>query len=381
MMVSVVKCENYDANIVSAAMKAVLEPLGGLEWVHEGMTIAIKANLVSGMHPDRAATTHPTLLCSLVEMLKSRGARVIVGDSPGGLFNHAYVNRIYAATGMKVLENAGAELNQDFSQKQVHFDDAKILKDFTYTAWLDKADAVINFCKLKTHGMMGMSAAVKNLFGTIPGTMKPEYHYRFPEIQDFSDMIVDLNCYFKPVLNIVDAVVGMEGNGPTAGTPRKIGLLAASANPYALDVLCAHLIGIEPVQVPTLQAAINRGLVPSDISQIEILGEYKEYVVNDYRLVTGQRSLQFKKESNNIFGKAAAAFLETVLSSKPRVKAEECIGCRECEKICPAKAITMADKKPVIDRKKCIRCFCCQEFCPKGAMKVHRTWIAKLLMH
>lgn len=380
-MVSVVKCENYDANIVSAAMKAVLEPLGGLEWVHEGMTIAIKANLVSGMHPDRAATTHPTLLCSLVEMLKSRGARVIVGDSPGGLFNHAYVNRIYAATGMKVLENAGAELNQDFSQKQVHFDDAKILKDFTYTAWLDKADAVINFCKLKTHGMMGMSAAVKNLFGTIPGTMKPEYHYRFPEIQDFSDMIVDLNCYFKPVLNIVDAVVGMEGNGPTAGTPRKIGLLAASANPYALDVLCAHLIGIEPVQVPTLQAAINRGLVPSDISQIEILGEYKEYVVNDYRLVTGQRSLQFKKESNNIFGKAAAAFLETVLSSKPRVKAEECIGCRECEKICPAKAITMADKKPVIDRKKCIRCFCCQEFCPKGAMKVHRTWIAKLLMH
>ena len=381
MKVSVVKCENYDANIVSAAMKAVLEPLGGLEWVHEGMTIAIKANLVSGMHPDRAATTHPTLLCSLVEMLKSRGARVIVGDSPGGLFNHAYVNRIYAATGMKVLENAGAELNQDFSQKQVHFDDAKILKDFTYTAWLDKADAVINFCKLKTHGMMCMSAAVKNLFGTIPGTMKPEYHYRFPEIQDFSDMIVDLNCYFKPVLNIVDAVVGMEGNGPTAGTPRKIGSLAASANPYALDVLCAHLIGIEPVQVPTLQAAINRGLVPSDISQIEILGEYKEYVVNDYRLVTGQRSLQFKKESNNIFGKATAAFLETVLSSKPRVKAEECIGCRECEKICPAKAITMADKKPVIDRKKCIRCFCCQEFCPKGAMKVHRTWIAKLLVH
>ncbi len=380
-MVSVVKCENYDANIVSAAMKAVLEPLGGLEWVHEGMTIAIKANLVSGMHPDRAATTHPTLLCSLVEMLKSRGARVIVGDSPGGLFNHAYVNRIYAATGMKVLENAGAELNQDFSQKQVHFDDAKILKDFTYTAWLDKADAVINFCKLKTHGMMGMSAAVKNLFGTIPGTMKPEYHYRFPEIQDFSDMIVDLNRYFKPVLNIVDAVVGMEGNGPTAGTPRKIGLLAASANPYALDVLCAHLIGIEPVQVPTLQAAINRGLVPSDISQIEILGEYKEYVVNDYRLVTGQRSLQFKKESNNIFGKATAAFLETVLSSKPRVKAEECVGCRECEKICPAKAITMVDKKPVIDRKKCIRCFCCQEFCPKGAMKVHRTWIAKLLVH
>lgn len=381
MIVSIVDCPDYASDTVKEALEQVLTPLGGLNWVKEGMTIAIKANLVTFFHPDKAATTHPALLCALVEMLKGRGARVIVGDSPGGLYNHAYVNRIYAATGMKQVEASGAELNQDFSQKQVHFPDAKIASDFTYTGWLDQADAIINFCKLKTHGMMGMSAAVKNLFGTIPGTMKPEYHYRFPEIANFSDMIVDLNEYFKPVLSIVDAVVGMEGNGPTAGSPRHIGVLAACKNPHALDMVCAKLIGINPDNVPTLQAAIRRGLVDPDFEKLNIVGNWKDHCITDFQLVTGTRSLQFNSDAKSFVGKISGKVMQSVLSSKPKVEKNECVGCRECEKICPAKAITMVDKKPVIDRSKCIRCFCCQEFCPKGAMKVHRTWVARLLEH
>ena len=381
MKVSIVKCEDYSNEVVMPALEALLKPLGGLSWVKEGMTVAIKANLVSNMHPDRAATTHPALLCALVTMLKERGARVIVGDSPGGLYNHAYVNRVYAATGMKSVQNAGAELNQDFSQASAHFPDALIAKDFTYTAWLDQADVIINFCKLKTHGMMGMSAAAKNLFGTIPGTMKPEYHYRFPKIENFSNMIIDLNCYFKPILSIVDAVIGMEGNGPTAGTARKIGAIAASDNPHALDMLCAHLIGIDPLQVPTLQAAIRRGLVGEKLDEIEVIGQYHDLCISDFQFVTGSRSLQFKKEASTVTGKAVAAFIQKVLSSKPTVMQNECVGCGVCKNICPAKAITMINNIPTIDRKKCIRCFCCQEFCPKGAMKVHRTWIARLLEH
>ncbi len=379
MKVSIVQCDNYHQDTVTAALEAVLTPIGGLEWVKPGMTVAIKANLVSCMHPDKAATTHPALLCALTQMLKSRGVHVIVGDSPGGLYNAAYVNRIYAAAGMKQVQQAGAELNQNFTQRQVQNPNAKIAKDFTYTAWLDQADVIINFCKLKTHGMMGMSAAAKNMFGTIPGTLKPEYHYRFPEIESFSDMIVDLDEYFRPVLSIVDAVIGMEGNGPTAGTPRKIGVLAASQNPHALDMLCAHLIGIDPHQVPTLQAAMGRGLVPTSLQDITVCGEYDSLCIKDFRLVTGSRSLQFNKESKSLIGRFTAKFIQTALSSRPKLNKSDCIGCRECEKICPAKAISMTDRKPVIDRSKCIRCFCCQEFCPKGAMRVHRTWIARLL--
>jgi len=379
MQVSITKCEDYSEENVNQALQTVLEPLGGLSWVKEGMVIGIKANLVTFLHPDKAATTHPSLLCALVRMLKERGARVILGDSPGGLYNSVYVNRIYAATGMKLVEAAGAELNQDFSQKECHFAKAAIAKDFTYTAWLDKVDAIINFCKLKTHGMMGMSAATKNMFGVIPGTMKPEYHYRFPEITNFSDMIIDLNEYFKTKISIIDAVVGMEGNGPTAGTPRKIGALAASESPYALDLLCAQLIGIDAAQVPTLQAAINRGLVPANLGDIDIIGNWQEFCISDYHLVTGSKSLQFSKESNTFIGKLTAGVIQRALASKPSVVKKECVGCRECERICPAKAITMVDKKPSINRKQCIRCFCCQEFCPKGAMKVKRTLIAKIL--
>lgn len=379
MKVSVVKCDSYEQKSVMTALENVLRPIGGLDWVKVGMTIAIKANLVTFLHPDRAATTHPALLCGLVKMLKSRGARVIVGDSPGGLFNSLYVNRIYSATGMKQIEAVGGELNQDFSEKQARYPEAKIAKDFTYTAWLDQADAIINFCKLKTHGMMGMSAAAKNMFGIIPGTMKPEYHYRFPELSNFSDMIVDLNEYFKTKLSIVDAIVGMEGNGPTAGTPRKIGALAASESPYALDMLCAHLIGLEPDNVATLKAAMNRGLIPANLEDMEIIGPWQDVCIRDYQLVTGSKSLQFSKESDTTIGKLMASFMQKALSSRPQVRDHECVGCRECEKICPAKAILMVDNKPRIDKKKCIRCFCCQEFCPKGAMKVHRTWIAKIL--
>ena len=173
----------------------------------------------------------------------------------------------------------------------------------------------------------------------------------------------------------------MEGNGPTAGTPRAINAIAASDDPYALDMICAHLIGIDAVSVPTMKAAISRGLVPSDISQINIVGAYDDLCIKDYCLVTGTRSLQFNKDSNSLFGKISAVFIQTVMTSKPELNIKVCVGCRECEKICPAGAITMLDKKPIIDRSKCIKCFCCQEFCPKGAMKVRRTWIAKLLEH
>lgn len=380
MMVSVAKCSSYTDIEVNQALVEVLAPLGGLDWVTPGMKIAIKANLVSFLTPDKAATTHPTLLCALVHQLRAKDAEVIVGDSPGGLFNRTYVNRVYAATGMTEVEKVGARLNQNYSQCEAVFPDAKIAKRFTYTAWLDEADVIINFCKLKTHGMMGMSAAAKNMFGAIPGTMKPEYHYRFPDPDAFADMIVDLNQYFKPRLSIADAVIGMEGNGPTAGTPRQIGVLMASADPHALDLLCATVIGIDPMNVPTLQAAIRRGLVPEHVQELDIRGEWQSVCIPDYKLVTGSRSLQFQQDSKSRLGKLTGRVMKSALASIPKLRKSVCVGCQECAKICPAKAIEMVDRRPVIHREKCIRCFCCQEFCPKGAMKVHRPAIARLLV-
>ncbi len=376
--VSITACKDYSSENCAKALEAVLQPLGGLSWVKPGMKIAIKANLVSPMKPEKAATTHPQLLAELTKKLVAKGASVVIGDSPGGVYNAAYLNRVYAATGMHLAQMAGATLNHDFSQLEADFPEAHVAKHFTYTAYLAQADAIISFSKLKSHGMMCLSAATKNLFGAIPGTMKPEYHFRYPDPMDFAGMLLDLNAYFKPVLYLVDAVVAMEGNGPTAGTPRPMGAILAGKDCHALDVVCCRLIDLDPMDVPTLQAAVQYGLV--DTQKIEIAGDISPFVVPDFQRIEGKRGLQFEAALPGKLGKAFSKFAGAALRTRPKLNKAECVGCGLCESICPAKAITISkDKKAGIDTQKCIRCFCCQEFCPKGAMKVHRTLVARVL--
>lgn len=374
--VSVVKCPSYGESEIKKALEAVLTPIGGLDWVEDGMIIAIKANLVTFAKPEEAVTTHPALICELIKMLRARGAAVIVGDSPGGLYNATFLNKVYSVCGLDAVEKAGGELNHDFGQVETKFPEAKVLHSFTYTSYLDKADAIINFCKLKTHGMMGMSAAAKNMFGAIPGTMKPEYHFRFPNHEDFARMIVDIDEYFAPKIKlcIADAIVGMEGNGPTAGTPREIGCLIASANPHKMDMVCAKIIGLSESEIPTLGAARERGLIPDSIDKLSVYGDVDSLVIHDYKNIAVKRSLLFDNRSK-LFGKVAKRALE----AKPVVKKKLCRSCQKCKQICPAQAIKMVDNVPVIDRKKCIKCFCCQEFCPFAAMVVHRPILAKIL--
>ena len=377
--VVIVGCADYGVNTVRAALEQVLAPLGGLDWVVPGMKIAVKANLVTFLKPEKAATTHPALICELVRMLAERGADVIVGDSPGGLYTAAFVNRVYAAAGMKAVEQAGGRLNQNFEEKEAEFPEAKVCRKFRYTAWLDEADAIIDFCKLKTHGMMAMTCGAKNMFGAIPGTVKPEYHFRYPDPRDFARMIVDLDEYFKLRLTVVDAVECMEGNGPTGGTPRHMGALLAGENPHKVDLVCAGLIGLKREDVPTLEAALERGLIPERAEELTVVGDPASFVISDFqRIVTGNSHL-FAGDGKSLKGKLTSAFLGTVLAQKPALKPAKCVGCEVCYNICPVKAITMVEKKPKIDRKTCIRCFCCQEFCPQSAMIVHRTFIARLL--
>lgn len=377
--VSIVKCESYSENECTQAIEQALEPLGGLDWVKPGMRIVIKANLVSAMKPEKAATTHPTLLAALTRLLIARGASVVIGDSPGGLYNAAFLNRVYAATGMREAEDAGAVLNHDFSQNTADFPDAHVAKHFTYTAYLDGADAIISFCKLKSHGMMSLSAATKNLFGVIPGTMKPEYHFRYPDPMDFAGMIVDLNSYFKPRLFLVDAVEAMEGNGPTAGTPRYMGALLAGTDCHRTDLICAKLIGLDPMAVPTLRAAANFGLCPENADEVAVSGKVGDFALADFQRIERKRSLQFESLLPGKAGKAFGKIAQKALRSSPRLKKKECVGCGLCANVCPAKAIGIVEKKAHIDKSKCIRCFCCQEFCPKGAMKVHRPLPARIL--
>ena len=205
--VSIVPCGSYEDAAAEEALRRVLEPIGGLDFVRPGMRVAVKLNLVAAMKPETAATVHPALVCALTRLLREKGAEVVLGDSPGGLFNAPALRRVYEVCGIRAAEAFGAELNQDFSQEEADFPRAAVAKRFPFTSWLGKADAIIDFCKLKSHGMMGLTCAVKNFFGSVPGTQKPEFHYRFPKAEDFADMLVDLFEYSKPRLCICDAVI------------------------------------------------------------------------------------------------------------------------------------------------------------------------------
>ena len=140
---------------------------------------------------------------------------------------------------------------------------------------------------------MAMTAATKNLFGTVPGLTKGAYHYRFPEETRFADMLVDLNEYFKPRLCVVDAVWAMEGNGPTQGRPRKLGALLASKCPYSVDLACAKLIGLKADDVPTLAAARRRGLIPQTAEELNVHGDLNAFVCPDFDNIRHFHAIRF----------------------------------------------------------------------------------------
>ena len=203
---ALVPCESYEAETVGKALEQAIEAAGGLDWVQPGMRIGLKLNLCAAMKPETAATTHPVMAAELTRLLVARGATVVVGDSPGAPFTAPVMNNLYRVTGMSAVVEAGGELNENFTHSTVSYPEARTVKTFAYCNWLAECDAIINFSKLKSHGLMGITAAVKNLYGVIPGFTKPEYHYRYPDPLAFANLQVDLNEYVKSRLCLCDAV-------------------------------------------------------------------------------------------------------------------------------------------------------------------------------
>jgi len=375
--VSIIACEDYEATHVRAALESAIAAVGGLDWIKPGMRVGIKVNLCAGRRPEQAATTHPAMVTELAKMLMERGAEAVVGDSPGEPFGAAVLSRVYSITGMTAAEEAGAELNRDFSHHEVSFPAAVTLKTFELCSWVERCDAIISFSKLKSHGLMGMTAAVKNIFGVIPGTVKSEYHFRYPDPLAFAHIMVDLNEYIKPRLFLCDAVEAMEGNGPTQGTPRHMGALLAGTDPYALDRLCAYLLNIGEEELLYLTAARERGLLSPDAPP-PCPAEAEPFRAVDFRRSGATSSWFIADPKDKPVKRVLKKGLAVVLRSRPQLY-EGCVGCGQCAQLCPAKAITLRNKKAVIDRSKCVRCFCCQEFCPTGAMRVRRSTVARIL--
>ncbi len=200
--------------------------------------------------PEKVTTTHPALAQGLAELVIEAGGKPVIGDSPGGY--HYYTGNtlasVYEACGMtEAAKKSRAELNYNTDVIDIPYPEGKIIKSIKTIRPVIEADKIINIPKIKTHMMTVYSGAVKNLFGIIPGAYKPEYHLRFEDTSDFADLLIGLCLFSKPVLTVMDAVIGMEGYGPTNGNPKNVGLIISGSDPYALDMVASYIIGIKSV--------------------------------------------------------------------------------------------------------------------------------------
>lgn len=380
--VALVRCEDYEVEKVRKAVREALDHIGGISaFVKPGDKVLLKVNLLMRRKPEKVTTTHPSLAQALAELVIEAGGKPIIGDSPGGyhFYNKKVLEAVYETCGMKeAAQKSGADLNYDTEMLDVPYHEGRIMKTIKTIKPVVEADKIINIPKIKTHMMTVYSGAVKNMFGIIPGSYKSEYHLRFEDTGDFSDLLIDICGFSKPVLTVMDAVTGMEGYGPTAGNPRKVGLVIAGTNPYELDVVASNIIGLEPDQVPTIGKSRDRGLVSGNIKDIEIVGEkLQEAYVKDFKKPTLKVAFNYY---NVLLPKFITKRLDRIIKPTPGFNYETCKGCAVCEKSCPPKAIKMKDGKPCIDLNKCIRCFCCHELCNFEAIDIKRPWFIKLLL-
>ncbi len=362
-IVALKHCPSYDKQAVQDAVDALFALCGGIgSIVKPGQRVLVKLNLLMKRTPERATTTHPAVARAIVRAIQSIGATPILADSPGGPFTRGMLSGVYETCGIKaVAEETGCVLNDDFSTTTRFFEEGQAARHLDLLGVLDHVDAVITVGKLKTHGLTTMTGCVKNLYGLVPGTTKVEYHARYQDVALFSNMLLDICACVKPCFAILDAVEGMEGEGPSGGRPRMIGALIGSRNAHAADAVGARLIGLRPEQVTTLEAAVKRSLLPD----YELVGDdIAPMILTDFDIPMKHKRASWVRLVNR---------LPQALRPRPVFTHRLCDGCGTCVRACPAKAIAMDEKhKPQVDVRKCIRCYCCQELCPKTDVEVRR---------
>lgn len=381
--VSIVRCENYDFTTVQTALQKVLAPFGGIQaFIKPGDKVLVKPNLLSDSAPETAIVTHPTIVGVIVKMVKVVGGYPIIADSPGAGIPYTVkaLKMVYQAAGYdKIIQKDKAILNFDTSWSFVANPKAKLIKRLEVINPALHCQKIINLPKFKTHTFTIFSGAVKNMFGIVPGLVKPSYHARLRDLTDFSEMLLDLIALIKPTLNIMDGVIGLEGDGPGAlGKIRKINLILASSDAILLDVVASRIAGIDIAKVPFLAIAIKSGLVSPLNKEIKIFGgKLETFKIPDFQMPKTYDPKGFNLRPT--IQKLIAPFVKNVFSLKPVVRESRCIGCANCVDSCPSKAIKVIKEKAKINHHKCIRCYCCIESCRAFAVDTEIPWSTRLL--
>ena len=365
--VSIVKCDNYDREKLLSSVRKSLDLVGGISsFIKEGDKVLIKPNLLSATTPDTGVDTHPEFARAVIKIVKETGAKIYLGDGPSVWGRPQDVDLVYEKSGMKSLAyEEGVNL--------VRFNKVIMKSSYPFTSWVDECDRIISLPKFKTHDLMTLTGAIKNLFGLIPGLYKTELHRRALKAEDFSKILVDIYSIVKPTLSIVDGVVSMEGDGPASGGQlRNLGLIIASSDGVALDSVLSTIMGLKPEDILSTREAGRRGLGNTRLDNIEISGEeIKDLIIRDYKLP--QVSL-LKRTPKPFLQLAKGLFRFRV-----KINYSKCKKCQLCIKGCPVQAIELQDNKIKVNHTKCVLCLCCKEICPEGAVVLSKSIFARIL--
>ncbi|HLD29978.1 MAG TPA: DUF362 domain-containing protein [bacterium] len=380
--VALIRVLSYDPVKVEEGVRQALDLIGGIgKFVRPGERILLKPNLLSPKPPERAITTHPEVIRAMIRLVKEAGATPFLGDSPMGAVDRSAPERkllpietFWEKTGVKrICGEEGCELVSFEREGAVEFPGNHKL---TPRIFISKAalsfDGVINLPKLKTHGMMLLTAAIKNLYGCVPGIRKTEYHKQAITPRSFSHLLLDIYNRVSPRFSLIDGIEAMDGDGPSSGRKIAPGVLISGSSGTSVDAVAAAILGFDPGEIQYLKEARKQGMGEIDLENIEIAGERLDDV----------RVKDPVKPSNahlNFIPQFLADIVGKFVWARPVVDTDKCRLCRKCVTHCPVEAIRMVPEKNCldIDYKKCIRCLCCHESCEWNSITMEYSWLAR----
>ncbi|MBR3890954.1 MAG: DUF362 domain-containing protein [Bacilli bacterium] len=359
-----------DYNDINNQVNYLLDNLLKDVEIKDGMSVFIKTNALSPHPKERAITTHPSVVKAIIEYLKKYNVRIIVGDNPAT----KEMTAVYKVNGtMDVIKETGVELANNKDLKVISAKEYKRYKDFNVSRQIVESDILINVPKLKTHGLAYFTGAQKNLFGTIYGLEKAQWHVKSSSPLEFGEAMSDLYSAIKEevkdkvFINIMDGIEGLEGEGPaTGGVKKSANVLLGSKDAIALDRVAMEIVKLDHTKSFISILSSDRGLGEFDLNNIDIIGDDLS-LFDDVKFEpakteeVGIRSLKLLNDHK---------IIKNMVLEHPVFDKEKCIKCGECKKICPPGAICMEEKNtPTVNKKTCIRCWCCQEVCPVNAIK------------
>ena len=358
-----VRCGDY-----GPALAEALDRLLGLTGWLEGSALSdkrvlIKPNLLTDRTPEQAVTTHPALVRHVIRRFKAAGARVTVGDSPASTAN---LQRVLESSGIGAV---CAEENAPF----ISFEQAGVQAferdgfSFSVARPVLDADLIVNLPKVKSHSLTVLTAAVKNMYGAVPGYSKTTLHRLHPKPDTFGRLVKTLWQVIPPTWSIADGVVGMEGQGPANGRPVQLGFLAAAANPFALDRALCEVLHIDVRRVPYLSSQDAAEQTPPVVSGDRV-------TVSSFEIPSGAHLLRLLPDW--LVRRAGS-----IVWVRPAFSGTACVRCGLCIKACPMHALSLPEGAPCpeLDNPRCISCSCCHEVCPKDAIRMTQSRVLRLL--